>query len=289
MIKRKRKQLRILSIVLLLLSALTFAAFYRGLKTERYEAVSSKLQNREPIRAVLLTDLHSYVYEPNQQPLILRVKELRPDVIFLSGDMADDRNSFSGMALLLEGIVHIGPCYYVAGSHDYWSGDIKNIKSAVRGYGVTVLEGQTTELTVKGQRLLISGIDDPVMATALPGENEDDAYRRALHAFDHLDRQRYNILVAHRPDFVAEYNELGFDLVLSGHAHGGQVRIPFILNGLYAPNQGYFPKYAGGLYDVNGTCLLVSRGLSYYPELPRIFNPPEVVLIELKGKKEDMS
>ena len=91
--------------------------------------------------------------------------------------------------------------------------------------------------------------------------------------------------MAHRPDFIEDYSRLGFDLVLSGHTHGGQVRIPFLLNGLYAPNQGYFPKYAGGLYDVGGTRLLVSRGLSYYPELPRIFNPPEIVLMEIKGQR----
>lgn len=287
MTKQSKKRLRILAIVLILLAALVFAAFYRGLILARYETLSSKLHNREPIRAVLLTDLHNYIYEPVQQPLIRLVKELRPDVIFLSGDMADDRNPFQGMALLLDGISKLAPCYYVTGSHDYWSGDIENIKASIKGFGVTVLEGQTTELTVRGQRLLISGIDDPVMASVLPGENEDDAYRRALHAFDHLDREGYNILVAHRPDFIAEYHALGFDLVLSGHTHGGQVRIPFLLNGLYAPNQGYFPKYAGGLYDVNGTYMLVSRGLSYYPELPRIFNPPEVVLFELKGSQED--
>ncbi len=276
-----------LGLALVLLGALVFAVFYRGLTAPEYTVFTEKIKNGETIRAVLMTDLHSSIFEPGQKPLILRVVDLRPDVIFLSGDMADDRNPFEGMALLLNGIANLAPCYYVTGSHDYWSGDINNIKAAITGYGVTVLEGQTTELTVKGQRLLISGIDDPSMASTYPGENEDDAYQRAFNAFDHLDREGYNILVAHRPDFITEYGALGFDLVLSGHTHGGQVRIPLILNGLYAPNQGYFPKHAGGLYNVNGTNLLVSRGLSYYPELPRIFNPPEIVLVELKGTKEE--
>ncbi len=276
-----------LGLALVLLGALVFAVFYHGLTAPEYTVFTEKIKNGETIRAVLMTDLHSSIFEPGQKLLILRVVDLRPDVIFLSGDMADDRNPFEGMALLLNGIANLAPCYYVTGSHDYRSGDINNIKAAITGYGVTVLEGQTTELTVKGQRLLISGIDDPSMASTYPGENEDDAYRRALNAFDHLDREGYNILVAHRPDFITEYGALGFDLVLSGHTHGGQVRIPLILNGLYAPNQGYFPKHAGGLYNVNGTNLLVSRGLSYYPELPRIFNPPEIVLVELKGTKEE--
>ena len=288
--RRAKKILLILFIVPALLGALALAAFYRGLTSSRVEVSSAKLKSGESIRAVLLTDLHSYVYEPRQEPLIRRVKELQPDVIFLSGDMADDRNPFAGMALLLDGIARLAPCYYVTGSHDYWSGDISNIKNAIADYGVIILEGQTTELMVRGQRLMISGIDDPCMAPARPGEWEDDAYRRALNAsFDDLDHASYNILVAHRPDFIGEYGELGFDLVLSGHTHGGQARIPFLLNGLYAPNQGYFPRYAGGLYDVNGTKLAVSRGLSYYPELPRIFNPPEIVLLELKGMGEEPS
>ena len=284
--QRTKKRFLAFGIALALIFSFAFAAFYRGLTIARYEVQSAKLNAGEAIRAVLLTDLHSYIYEPGQEPLIRRVKELKPDIIFLSGDMADDRNPFAGMELLLAGIAGIAPCYYVTGSHDYWSGDIKNIKAAISDFGVTVLAGQTAELTLKGQHLFISGMDDPSMAPASPGEWEDDAYRKALRTFDSIDRNGYNILVAHRPDFIKEYGELGFDLVLSGHTHGGQVRIPFVLNGLYAPNQGYFPKYAGGLYDVDGTSLLVSRGLSYYPELPRIFNPPEIVLVELKGKQE---
>ena len=215
--------------------------------------------------------------------MIQRVKDLKPDIIFLSGDMADDRNSIIGLALLLNGVADLAPCYYVTGSHDYWSGEINEIKQAVADYGVTVLEGQTVSVTLKGQIINISGIDDPSMAPARGGEWEDGAYRRALERFSDLDTGKYNILVAHRPDFIGDYRQYGFDLVLSGHTHGGQVRIPFLLNGLYAPNQGYYPKYAGGLYDVDGTKLLVSRGLSYYPELPRIFNPPEIVLLEIKG------
>ena len=284
--RRKRKGLRILAILLTVLGILLFAALYRGLIIRRYEVVTGKLKAGQPIRAVLLADLHSYMYKPAQEPIIRRVKDLEPDVIFLSGDMADDRNPFEGLRILLEGIVPLAPCFYVSGSHDYWGGDIDSIKESIGRIGVAVLEGQTEELTVRGQRLLISGIDDPIMAPRRKGEGEDDAYRRSLYdEFGKLDRGRYNILVAHRPDFYQEYNDLGFDLVLSGHTHGGQVRIPILLNGLFAPNQGFFPKYAGGLYDIKGTQLVISRGLSFYPELPRIFNPPEIVLVTIRGTR----
>lgn len=285
MTKRTRKRLVILALIIALLGTLLLAAFYRGLTIARYSVTSPKLNNQEPIRAVLLTDLHSYIYHKEQQPLIQRIRDLKPDVIFLSGDMADDRNPFIGLVLLLNDIADMAPCYYVTGSHDYWSGEINEIKKTVKGYGVTVLQGQTVSVTLKGQLIDISGLDDPTMAPAWEGEGEGAAYRRALEVYEGIDKERYNILVAHRPDFIEDYSRLGFDLVLSGHTHGGQVRIPFLINGLYAPNQGYFPKYAGGLYDVGGTRLLVSRGLSYYPELPRIFNPPEIVLMEIKGQR----
>jgi predicted MPP superfamily phosphohydrolase len=234
----------------------------------------------------LLSDLHNHIYGEVQQPLIRLIKDLKPDVIFLAGDMADDRVPFMGLALLLAGIEDLAPCYYVAGNHDYWSGEIDTIKEAVAGHGVTVLQGQTVSVILKGQTIDISGLDDPVMVPALEGERRADAYRRALEAFADIHMEKYNILVAHRPEFIRDYRRYGFDLVLSGHAHGGQVRIPFLLNGLYAPNQGFFPKYAGGLYDAGGTKLLVSRGLSYDPALPRIFNPPEVVLLEIQGTGE---
>ena len=88
---------------------------------------------------------------------------------------------------------------------------------------------------------------------------------------------------SHRPDYIDLYRQYPFDLVLSGHTHGGQVCIPLLVNGLFAPNQGWLPKYAGGQYDVEGTCLVISRGLSYNPRLPRVFNPPEVVIVDVEG------
>ena len=285
--KRQRKRLYRWLAVLAALGLVFFAAFYRGIVITKYILSSEKLAANETIRVVLLTDLHSYIYEPNQRPLIESVKNLQPDVIFLSGDMADDRNPYEGLDLLLTGIAQLAPCYYVSGSHDYWSGDIVKIKASVNQRGVVVLEGNTTELMIRGQKLSISGIDDPTMFDKSAGEGENEAYSRALQAFRNIDKSQYNILVAHRPDFYEAYRQLGFDLVVSGHTHGGQVRIPFILNGLYAPNQGYYPKYAGGLYDVYEMKLLVSRGLSYYPKLPRVFNPPEIVLLKLNGTGEN--
>ena len=110
--------------------------------------------------------------------------------------------------------------------------------------------------------------------------------RRSRRRLPALSPDACNILLAHRPDYIDLYRQYPFDLVLSGHTHGGQVRIPLLVNGLFAPDQGWFPQYAGGLYEVGETSLVVSRGLSYYPRLPRVFDPPEVVVIDVEGTRK---
>ena len=135
----------------------------------------------------------------------------------------------------------------------------------------------------KGTPLLIfASLDDPYIELI---DDDDRSWEQMMHdAFDGLDDvPGYRILLAHRPERFRTYQRFGFDLVLSGHSHGGQVRIPFILNGLYAPDQGWFPKYAGGVYRHGNMTHVVSRGLSYNEKLPRIFNPPEVVVIDIYG------
>ncbi len=270
---RWRRVLHGLLIALTVLLLLTDAALYRGIVNRTYRVTSAKLTNAEPIRIALITDVHSYAHGDDQKPLINRVAKMKPDIICLVGDIADDVRPFEGTALLMEGIKDIAPCFYVTGSHEYWS-DSAAIKAAMRGYGVTILEGKSQQITIKGQTLNLCGVDDPTFTPNM-------GYDMLLRPFEQLPADTFNILLSHRPDPIETFSQYGFDLVLSGHTHGGQVRIPFFLNGLYAPDQGWQPKYAGGLYLVNGTALVVSRGLSYYPELPRVFNPPEMVLVEL--------
>ena len=145
--------------------------------------------------------------------------------------------------------------------------------------GVQPLSGRSVTLTVRGQTVCFAGVDD------LDGAYQNDPVRYAGaldRATADLSADSYNILLAHRPDAIELYDRYPLDLVLSGHTHGGQVRIPLLLNGLYAPGQGLFPRYAGGQYLVGDTQMIVSRGLSYYPRLPRIFNPPEVVVVDLQ-------
>lgn len=271
-----RKRLLVLGIVVAALLVLALAALYHGLISRTYTVRSDKLTNEAPIRLVLLTDLHNHIYDEDQQPLIDRVRRMEPDLICLFGDIADDILPHTGTELLLQGLVEIAPTYYATGNHEHWS-NMQGIRAVFDRWNVPMLENEGVLLTIKGQPIYLYGLDDPDYTRA-------HDYGRFFEGMDPLPEDVFSILLSHRPDPMDTYVAQGFDLVLSGHAHGGQVRIPLLVNGLYAPDQGWFPQYAGGVYTVGGTTMVVSRGLSYYENLPRVFNPPEVVCILLKSK-----
>ena len=168
------------------------------------------------------------------------------------------------------------PCYYVSGNHEAWTGEMDALYQQTEEAGVTVLRMSSGVLTVRGQRIALCGIPDPYEMVFSGAPDTEEQLRQALEDVDSAD---FTVLLAHRPELLTKYAQFPFDLVVSGHAHGGQVRIPGVLNGLYAPNQGWFPKLAGGAYTQDGTTLIVSRGLAVRTRLPRIFNRPEVVLV----------
>lgn len=250
---------------LLILAAV---ALDEGITVPRYKINSEKI--KKPLRIVLLTDFHSSSYGKNQQVLIDVIDEQAPDIILLAGDIAENVRNHKHTEELLEQIAGKYPCFYTVGNHEEWSGECGKIKEMFRSYGVTVLEGDSEILDFEGQKIRISGADN-----SLPLEQ----YKACCEA---AGDDIFTVFMSHRPDHVDMYSGRGFDLVVSGHAHGGQVIIPHIMNGLYAPNQGIFPKYAGGRYTLadGKTEMIVSRGLCKNI-FPRVFNPPEVVVIEI--------
>ena len=261
------------------LAALAVWALWTGLAVRTYTLETAKLD--QPVRLLLLTDLHSTVHGREQQALINLVRAQAPDAVLLSGDIADDEVPHRGTELLLEAVAGEYPCFYVTGNHEFWAEDTEEILEMFRRYGVTVLAGTWSDLAVRGQTLRIFGVDDPEGFEAAPGEAVPAGWLEQWETCRAgLEEGTFSVLLSHRPELTELYRGSGFDLVVSGHAHGGQVRIPLLLNGLYAPNQGFFPQYAGGLYDLDGTALAVSRGLSI-SRLPRVFNPPEAVVIDL--------
>lgn len=273
------KKRKIVKIIILtgLLADLLIACDMR-LKTVVYSMNTEKVSRS--VRLALITDLHSCWYGKEQKTLIDAVEKQNPDIVLLGGDIFDDKRSYENAETTLQYLSKNYPCYYVTGNHEYWSGDIENILEIVESYDVTVLRGGYDCIQVNGQEIQICGIDDPDMAlyTETPkGIGQQLEYLRSIHS-----DEKYTILLAHRPELAETYMNYQFDLVLTGHAHGGQWRIPGIINGLYAPDQGFFPKYAGGLYELGHGKMIVSRGCARESTLaPRIFNRPELVIVEI--------
>ena len=277
--KTLRKRWKIWLAAGAVLAALAVWALWTGLVVRTYTLETAKLD--QPVRLLLLTDLHSTVHGRDQRALIDLVRAQAPDAVLLAGDIADDEVPHRGTELLLEAVAGKYPCFYVTGNHEFWAEGTEEILEMFRRYGVTVLAGTWSDLTVRGQTIRIFGVDDPEGFEAAPGEAVPAGWLEQWETCRAgLEEGTFSVLLSHRPELTELYRGSGFDLVVSGHAHGGQVRVPLLLNGLYAPNQGFFPQYAGGLYDLDGTALAVSRGLSI-SRLPRVFNPPEAVVIDL--------
>lgn len=260
--------------VLAILVALALIALDERLILRTYTVASPKLTAE--VRLAVVTDFHS---SDNAEEVAAMVASCAPDAVLMVGDLFDDDTANRPTERTLSLMRQLSaqyPCYYVSGNHEAWTGEMDALYQQTEEAGVTVLRMSSGVLTVRGQRIALCGIPDPYEMVFSGAPDTEEQLRQALEDVDSAD---FTVLLAHRPELLAKYAQFPLDLVVSGHAHGGQVRIPGVLNGLYAPNQGWFPKLAGGAYTQDGTTLIVSRGLAVRTRLPRIFNRPEVVLV----------
>lgn len=230
------------------------------------------------VRIVLITDLHSCYYGKYQNWLIKRIDKEKPDFILLAGDIFDDKLDDKNAKILMEYLVEKYPCYYVTGNHEYWSRRADEMKEYMSSIGVHVLAGDCETVNVNGSTLDICGVDDPYDLTEAEWTQQIDT------AYAKTDESHVRILVSHRPEKVEVYEKYNFDLIVAGHAHAGQIRIPFLNRGVYAPDQGFMAEYVNGTYTLsNGSIMEVSRGLGRECTLaPRYFNHPEIVVIDLE-------
>lgn len=280
--KRKKKRLLIyapLSIIALLL----FLYFENNaIGITKYKLSSSKLpEGFDSYRIVQLTDLHSKSFGKEQETITRKVKQLRPDLIVMTGDLVDSRKYETEASLtLMRKMTELAPVYYVTGNHE-WGPKFPPLAKSLRELGVHVMRNQS-ELVKLGEGFIrIAGVDDPTFNH----EADGDVARLKEHmaaALEGVDRAEnvYTVLLSHRPELFSVYAQDRIDVTFSGHAHGGQVRLPFI-GGLVAPGQGFLPKYDGGKYEEDGATMIVSRGLGNSIIPQRLFNRPEVVLVTL--------
>ena len=222
-----------------------------------------------------ISDLHNKMFGKDQGRLLKRIRNEKPDLIVITGDIIDGNHTHVETALsLAASLPDIAPAYYVTGNHEYRVAP-RVLDALLRGLeqsGIEILDNDAREISYENDGFYLLGLDDNSLTD-----------KTLEHLVSDLDKNRLQILLAHEPQNFEKYAETGVDLVFSGHAHGGQIRIPFV-GGLVAPDQGFFPKYTCGIYKYKQTEMLVSRGLGNSILPVRVFNRPEIVILTLRSR-----
>lgn len=231
----------------------------------------------EGFKIAHVSDLHNAVFGRKNEKLLSLIRAAEPDIIAITGDLIDSRHTDIDSALaFVEAAAEIAPVYYVTGNHESRL-DFDAIEPRLIAAGARVLRNEAEYIEHGGERIRLAGIDDPSFIRT-GGTSEERAAAELEQLGD--GGGTFTVLLAHRPELVEVYAEYGAGLVLSGHAHGGQVRLP-LLGGLYAPGQGLLPEYDSGLYSLGETQMFVSRGLGNSVAPLRVNNRPELVIVTL--------
>ena len=282
----KKKKFIFLSVVAIVLVALVIWIAWgnTALELNTYTISSSKLpQSFDGYRIAHVSDLHNAEMGKENGKLLTMLRDADPDMIAITGDLIDSRNTDIEVALqFVREAVKIAPCYYVTGNHEARVNEYGELKAGMEAAGVTVLEDARTEISMEGETIMLIGINDPSYQTDYLFGDSETVMNTKLEEL-HSEKDGFTVLLSHRPELFDAYTDHGMDLVLSGHAHGGQFRLPFI-GGLVAPNQGLFPEYDAGIYTEGNTNMFVSRGVGNSILPFRINNRPEVILIELQAE-----
>ena len=296
-IRSNRKKYIKSAIVLLIVIALLLFCNYqnRHLETTYYTYKAEHLDAEfDGYRIVQISDLHNAKFGKDNQKLVDKIRECEPDMIVLTGDLVDSNHINVDRAVqFVDEIVKICPVYYVTGNHEYWldTSEYENLMDGLASAGVIILDDQVVEISRGDAKFRLVGLDDRSLADGtLEALLSDESIRhdqagQKEETADNEDsgEKTLTVVLAHEPQHLARYAGTGVDLVLSGHAHGGQFRLPFV-GGIVAPDQGFFPEYTAGEYYMDGTEMIVSRGLGNSVIPVRLFNYPEIVCVELVGK-----
>lgn len=271
--------------VILFISILIVSVWlYRGntaIETTQLTIQSDHIpESFDGFRVAQVSDLHNAVFGEDNHSLIKALENAEPDLIVVTGDVIDSRRTDVDVSYrFFEATKSIAPVYYVTGNHEARLDVYSTFQSRIEDIGVHVLRNTSIELTKNNEAVTLIGVDDPLFEQAL--SEEATMMNQLGHAL--TEASTYTMLLSHRPEHFSLYEQAGVDLVFSGHAHGGQVRFPFI-GGLIAPHQGWLPEYTSGKYESGKTTMIVSRGLgnSLFPV--RVNNPPELIVVTLTNR-----
>ena len=286
MTAKKKKLMIVLAVVTSLLTALIFWIAWgnTALQLNTYTVSSDKLPIAfDGYRIAHVSDLHNAEMGRDNASLINVLKKAEPDIIAITGDLIDSRNTDVEIALqFAEETIKIAPCYYVTGNHEARVSEYDDLKNGLTELGVIVLENERIDLDQNGETITLIGINDPSFESDYLFDDSEAVVKTHLQELMN-ESDGFTLLLSHRPELFEIYANSEVDLVLSGHAHGGQFCLPFI-GGMVAPNQGLFPKYDAGLFTEKNTNMIVSRGIGNSIIPFRFNNRPEVILIELRSE-----
>ena len=274
MIKSKKIRLiRIIVIAVLVLCGIILAGFISPLRIKKYDLSFSNLPEEfDGYRIVQITDFHCKEFGNHEEDLIKLVEKAKPDVIFLTGDIVDEKHTVENADYLLAGITKLAPVYYVTGNHEFYLGaPYYEFRGLCDKYGVVMLENETVEVTHNGGTILLTGLDFMNFISHM------------RDVVGYANNDYFNILLYHdsaRFNFLSEY---GYDLEFAGHGHGGLIRLPFI-GGLLGSDYRLFPKYDYGIFHEKNSTMVTSSGLGD-ARVPRWNNPREIVLVKLHCEK----
>ena len=273
---------RALCVILTLFVAFSIVTVWGNitLSIEKFNIETEKLDVEGGYKIAHISDYHNTYNKFLNDAVLLSLKEEKPDVIFLTGDLVDCRKTDIEKGIdFVSKIIEIAPVYYVTGNHECnisidSQSAFDNMIEDLEELGAEVLRGEASEIILPNkEKINVFGIDDPYFHC---GSASEIKYATdSLCSFLEVNKKEFNILLAHHPEQIEIYSQYGFDLVYSGHAHGGQGRLLGL--GFIAPDQGFFPKYTSGIYEENKTTLVVSRGIGNSIAPVRIFDRPHLI------------
>ncbi|WP_205618419.1 metallophosphoesterase [Schaalia suimastitidis] len=283
--KRVNRRGKILTIICAVLVALTAWTTWENLTVDatRIEVTSAHLPaGFDGYTIAQVSDFHNTTVATHHSMLLDLLRQARPDIIAFTGDLVDSNRTNIAVAVdFVSRACRIAPCYYVTGNHEARLGaQYTDLERQLRGLGVHVLRNEHVTLTRADHAIDVLGIDDPDMSGRTGASASDIVASEIAEA---KATARYSVLLSHRPEHLRTYADAGVNLVFAGHAHGGQIRLPFI-GGLVAPDQGFFPRFDAGTYTKKNTTMVVSRGIgnSIFPV--RFNNRPELVVVTLRQR-----
>ena len=250
----------------------------KGIETTYYDIINSNIPKEfDDFKIVQLSDLHNCYFGPiNNNYLINKIDKIKPDLIVITGDFFDD-NKYENSKNILKKLSEKYKIIFTPGGHEYWVPEYDLIKKELTEFGIVFLENKRIEIEVDESSIYITGLLDPTFYN-----NNLELANKILLKYESDDK--FHILLSHRPDLFKDYTNKKFDLTLTGHAHGGQIR--FANQGMYAPNQGLFPKYTSGIHTKNNKHMIVNRGIGWHSLFVKINNRPEITVCILHSKED---